>query len=314
MPKYLFISLLYCLLISLSLSSTYAQGTYSKKREFSAVSLSYDELKSIVNKVRTVIDSANSFDNKADSDIKFVSERLSIDDGQTVITLSDVKDFGRVSNLPLVAYKVSYYYRQPNKPISEVQFNLADYGRDLTIEGIVPEQVDALFALIGNELESRTTLWGGITARLVSVSVGYILLLCIIARLAFKRVEVSWSGIHAFPRPNAPFWYVLLMLLFIASIVIIPWSISFTHFLPGFAIYSGDASFIVRNNALFGFLGLIIAPILFVLELLINRKKSGKETNSEIKERKEEQIEHSIAEQGNQKQEQVKPEDDVKAK
>jgi len=146
----------------LSLSGTDAANpqragpTYARSTKFSAVRLSYGEYVGILGRAHTVIEKANGSHKGTLS-----YETMEATDGLTRIESAGVFSSEDLSRTPPVAYDVSYRYHNDGAPISGLTVWFTDFSRTLTIERKSPEHVDALFAMLTDEINEHTTFLGG---------------------------------------------------------------------------------------------------------------------------------------------------------
>jgi len=144
---------------------------------------------------------------------------------------------------------VRYSFRSEGTPISRIDMDLGDYSRDLRVEGSSAEQVDALVAAFDQQIEHSTTWFGGTTFRIwvseVMAILGMVLTIVGLLLVGAKRDSANWEGAV----------FALLGLAAILLLLFAPWA----QWLPGTAIYSGDPSFIKRQEPLFALVGAVVA-------------------------------------------------------
>lgn len=241
----------YFLLITfLSITITYAQE-YAKSTEFKPVRMSYQDLKSLIDKTIMLASSANR-------DTTFLSSgsthQLTVRGDDFTVTKKTLLLNLDYSIFPKEAYSVEYTFYSSNHPINYVNIDLSDYSRKITVQGTSPEQIEALFALLKNELDRGTIIFGGMMFRYWAyiLATGFLLLLFInpgniLGETKFNKIISAIAGIMA--------------VLFMFSIYFLPYE---KHF-PGFAVYSGEVSFIRRYSAeislFFGLLSVLLSVV-----------------------------------------------------
>jgi len=169
--------------------------------------------------------------------------------------------------MPDASYFVSYWFisGNSNAPITNLRIDLQDAYRTVTVEGNNPEQVDALFSLLKDEMENYSVVWGGPKFRLWS-GVLFFLLFCLIpSLLVLVASEIS---------PKIVGVRLVIGVLVIAAVqLILIFVLPFDKWLPGFVVYEPNSSFIIKYSALFTFLSFIAIPIAWIGTLLIKGVK-----------------------------------------
>lgn len=164
----------------------------------------------------------------------------------TQVTLNRPSDLKTYERKPEVGYEFTYSYYNNEGIISEVSLRFSDYSRKLTVEGSDPNHVDAIFTMLKEQIEKRQTLFGGSSLR----GIGGLVLGIMASLFLLLGIEIPLR-IDLRDR---------IFLIMIGTIIIILLlSLPFKNWLPGFAVYSGDASWVVRNSAQITFFGVIIS-------------------------------------------------------
>lgn len=234
--------------VFLVLCSAPVYGSYSRNISFGTTKITYNELMQLIEKTHNFVERTN-----ANFDERISNERVSIGDGKRTVKVRNQINLNLVKELPRVAYFASYSIdsSNANSPITCIQFDFSDSYRTLTIEGNNSEQVDALFSLLRDEMDTYSFFLGGHTFRGVG---GFaILILFVFFPLLFV---ISASGISK----KAVGIVVLSCLTILVVICVMP----FDKWLPGFVVYDPNASFLARNSALFTFLSFIVFPVPFI--------------------------------------------------
>jgi len=199
----------------------------------------------MVDRIRAFVAAANR-----DIDVKRIGEKLELTSDRAKLTLEKGFSANELSAAPDLVTSVWYSYSAgwgTEAPIENVTIRLADYSREVAIDGISLEQVDGLIGLIEEELGARRTLLGGDGLRTIG---GSLLLIVAWSSLAFAaqstnlrtQIALLAAAVTAF-----------------AAVVLPPWS----AWLPGLAIFPNEASWLVRNSPLLTLLGVIVTILTF---------------------------------------------------
>jgi hypothetical protein len=243
--------------ISILPTASGAEATYSHSESFSTIRTSYSLLYSAVERLRSFIDTANR-----GAERKYEDESLRISAGSLAMTLDTGFVEKDLSGAP-IAIDIWYSYTNRRAPISGVDIRLSDYLREVTVTGTSREQVDALAGLIAQDLRQFEGGIGGPTLRLI----GGILLLLVGGLLAIA------SGIvQGFFR-----WLAVVSgLAFQVSLWVLPWQ----EWFPGTTVFPGEASFLVRNEPVLTFLGLVVTVLTPIATIAWNAYTARKSTTS----------------------------------
>jgi hypothetical protein len=132
-------------------------------------------------------------------------------------------------------------------PVSFLSLSFSNYSRTLAVEGQGPDQVDAVFTALRDELSKLSTSIGG--------PLFWVLRITLISVLALSLFFlVSW-WIWMETHRRIILGPTVLVVALLVALIILPVG----DLLSGFAVVRGDASFIVRYGAEISFWGLIVA-------------------------------------------------------
>ena len=224
------------LILVLSMSAD-AATTYSREGRFWAVRLTYPELIVLVEKVRTVVERANS--TQSGRGARF---SVTIGDGSDTSTFEGDFDLKKITMRPPVAYGFTLSYHAPGAAISNVRVTLEEFRRSLFIEGDDNLQIETLFVLAAQEIRQHETWFGGWPLRLATM-----VLLNLLATLSFP--SVIFSGAATVSR-GLLMRVALSMTLFVLSLGAMV--DAFGPWFPGAVIYAGDPSWWNRNASTMG--------------------------------------------------------------
>lgn len=138
-----------------------------------------------------------------------------------------------------------------------------DYSRTLTVSGNSPDQVDAVFSTLRDDLQALSTPLGGSGLRSALGTVTVVVLANVLIVLGLMFFE-SRRKIVLLPMSVV---FLLLALLF---------TLPLGDVLAGFIAVSGDASFTVRYGGQISFFGFILGVVGLPAALvpLFSRKKT----------------------------------------
>ena len=88
-------------------------------------------------------------------------EKFKLKKMECKLTFFDPDEMKNYERKPEVAYEFSYWYYYPKGKISQVNLNFTDSSRRISIEGTDPNQIDALFSMLKEKIESRQSIFGG---------------------------------------------------------------------------------------------------------------------------------------------------------
>jgi hypothetical protein len=247
-----------------------AQGSYERKIEFNSITLTYNDLNSLIEKTRNVINSAN-----ANSKNDAVFEMLTVSDGATTIDLRGAQSSLVTQRVPPVAYKLTYIYNNPSAPISDVKIWCWDSTRELTVGGTSPDQVEALLALLEKELEAKASYLGGYRFRnnigFLLFWMGGLLLILATSTTIISSFVVTLGKVVGPTFRFALFAGAILFLLIPVVSIFLP----VDNWFPGFAVYAGSGSLYERHQLFFWFLGFLGAStIISILKKTFGSKNA----------------------------------------
>jgi hypothetical protein len=218
-----------------------AQANYTKSAEVPPLRISYTELQSVLSKASTLAATAN-----AGAQVR--REELAIKSGVVTVTLPGHNLIQTTARVPEKIESLTYSYSaaDPAK-ITRISIDLSDYRRTVAVEGQSPEQVDAVFAVLREDLLAVSSALGGTGIRNLGFPTVWLLL-----------TAMGWCGAN---------WYAkrtplsLAILLSAASLVVLLIAIPFDELLSGFWAVNGEPSFMVRYGPHMSFIGFLIAVI-----------------------------------------------------
>ncbi len=214
-------------------------ATHSRTASFSTIRASHSEIFAAVERVRAFVHRANS-----DQDQGYASESLLLSGGGSELKLDRGFSQEDLSGGPRPASRIWYEYSNLSSPISQVDIDLGDYSREIEVEGTSQEQVDALLAMLTNDVDRLESGFGGFGHRFAG---GTVLLL----------VGAVLAGIASTPNPlkGMARWLVFVLgIAFQISIWVLPWVMWF----PGTLVLPESTPFLERNGPFISLLGLLL--------------------------------------------------------
>lgn len=222
---------------------------YVRRRELPALKISLGDMQAILESVANLLSDANRNGGKKPKDI-YLNETLRLGTGPDEVKIVG-HAFPENTRIPKAAYSLSYSYSWTGAPVSSVELDLRDYGNELRVAGPVVEQVEAISTTLEHDL-AKHSAFGGFAARSFGGLVLFILFTVLLAigwQLCVTQRQWRFAGI----------------LIFSVAGLVLMYALPFREIFPGFAIYQGEPSLIVRYAPQIGFFGLIITIVLSFL-------------------------------------------------
>jgi len=234
-----------------------ASQEFSLSTNLQPLKLSYNDIYATVEKISGFLKISNGYDpNKPDpAALRLFTNSLTITAGESTILVNDDLQNINFSKYPEIAYELryDYYDSRPSNSITQVSIDLRDYSRTIKIAGNKPDQVEALFVMLKNDLGKHRVLFSGPTFR---------------TWLLIFVVTLIWLPAWFFTAPSSPFfktgrfallgmWCSLVGIVLCLSIFFVP----YPKFFSGFAVFTGEASWVKRFAAEISFYGLSLTVI-----------------------------------------------------
>ena len=236
----LFIALVSFIPAVVSADSLPGPASTSRSTEFSPVRISYGDLFAVIERARDLIRLANQ-----GVDRTYEDESLRLSGGGLSITLPPGFSEASLTGAPEMATDVYYYYRLRDAPVAEVELRLGDSWRTITVSGTAHSQVDALIGLIQADLSQYGVRLAGAWFRTFCGGTLFVwAILCVAWSFSSAQMTVKIASLFAA--------FVLEMTVFF-----LPWA----AWLPGTALFQGEASFLVRHTAVISFVSLLLGAV-----------------------------------------------------
>ena len=234
-----------------------SQPEYSHERELPPLQMSVDDLEEILHETHSLIIKANGPLKEG----SFVYETIKVQNSGDEITLPGASLVGDA--IPKSVYAFTYSYNQSDEPITSVEISLGDYYRRLSIKGEDFEQVEAITSLLEHHFQSHAVIFGGAGFRSGGSSMLFFLL----------EIPLVFSIAHIFATKQIKMAGVLICTLLLYVLL---FTLPFNTLLPGFALYSGDASFLSRYGPEISFAGLLVTtagiPLSYYLPIWLKKR------------------------------------------
>lgn len=238
--------------------------TYTRRYDVAPVRLSYGELLDLVAGTRDLIRTSNS---SYSPTYERPHESLYVDDGAAQVSLT--QDFSPASlvGAPEIGYSMTYEYRFADGPVSHVSVRLSDYSRNIQVEGKSRSEVDSISNFILSTLSRYTFSFAGPGFRTLGS----------LALTLFGWSLMIFAVMAPIPLRNRILLLTTALFVWL-GLFLLPWQ----NWLPGTAVYAGDASWLRRNSPLLTFLGAMLpvaGAIYKLVSWLLNQVRQSSQQN-----------------------------------
>lgn len=215
--------------------------SHTRTEKFSPVRASHAELYDVLTRMRSLIGSANANDRTI-----YEREDLWLSGGSTTINLSGEFAEQSLREAPDPSTEVRYEYHNGTAPISAVYVELRDYERELRVSGTSREQVDALTALLVQDIRALEGGFGGSFSRYI-VGLGLLLIGAVLMGLGVTLLPALSLQLGAFALGLAVqvSWWVL------------PWD----RWFPGTIVRPEATPLLERHAPVLTLLGLVVGML-----------------------------------------------------
>lgn len=239
--RLLFPLLALCVFVPQPGSAEGSPATYSRQAAFHAVALTHGELIELLGRIDAFLATVNS-SFKGDE-----SRSVQVSDGVISVHVQGNQPLEELRRGPDPAYRVHFSYQAIRvssswAPVEKVTLDLADSSRSLELEGTDRTQVDALVALISEEINKHTTRFGGIWSRFL---IGFASL--VLPWSLFMYLDSPWGRTARDKFLLFPLRAKLLLVLItsmvpLLGLLLVATDIG-TAWLPGTFVYTREPSF-----------------------------------------------------------------------
>ena len=244
-------------LLAICTSPGRAQIIYSKSVDLPPLRISYAEL-------QTVLDKAASLMNTANMSAPLWREEMQLEKGVLRIRISGHQLEREGARLPEAIDQFEYIaWSRDSAPVGRLNLSFSNFSRTLSAEGQSPDQVDAIFSALRDDLWNFSTSIGGLYVSLFRFLFGLFL------AVGVFLLTVVWAE----SRDSTFLTPALVGAVLLAALILLP----IGDWLSGFAAVRGDASFVVRYGAEISFVALIVGLIALGISLVpLVRPTGGK--------------------------------------
>lgn len=225
-----------------------AETSYSKTVELPPLRISFSELQAVLNKGVSLVTAASGSApwreemelRKGELRVRVTGHRLNPDE----LKLPDSVD--------------SFQYTAStggSAAITNLAMDFTDYKRTLLVSGQIPEQVDAVFSALREDLLKLSTPIGG---SVLKNTLGLTAIWLLVGALIW--LGATWLQTHR-RTLQLP---IAICAALLSTILLLPTG----DLLAGFSAVRGDASFMVRYGSEISFWGLVLAVVLAPLSFI----------------------------------------------
>lgn len=245
-------------LLLLAAAPAFAATSYTKKVEIAALRVSYVDLQNILAKAASLMEAANGT-------TEVGREKVTLKGDNHSIEISGHRFLSNEFRLP-DRTDVFYYDASPWPPetqaITQISLYFTSNLRSLTVSGESPDQVDAIFSALRDDLNKLSTVVGG-------TLFGFVCTIAIFTLSVIAAVELNewWRT-----RKQKDGKWAITCGAAVAAILVATSSGAFT----GFSAVHGDASFVVRYGPQFGFWSFVIAAFAPWISMWRKEKQHGR--------------------------------------
>lgn len=245
LPRAAFCALSVAIAIVIHVNVSGHQAIVTRTAELAPLQMGYSDLFRVIERTRQQIDTAN-----AGIERRFESEHLEASAGSTAVSLPRGFQQTDLLGAPERGTDVYYRYSLLDAPIQQVSFRFSDSFRTVVVSGTARSQVDAVFALIREDLAEHAVAMAGSSFRLLAG-----MILCFVGWAAMGTA--SSEGLSLSRRVRT----VLLAAGISLNLLVVfgPWK----AWLPGTAIYLGSPSVLVRYGPEISVTGLIMPVVIW---------------------------------------------------
>lgn len=228
---------------------------YSHKADLPPLRVAYDDLQPVISKAATLIRQANVGANS-----KTLIENVKIGSQASSLEIQGHSFTSEMRRLPRKPHSFEFrYVSSGSAPVSGVTISLRDYDRTLTVSGSSPEQVDALFSALREELEAISTPVGGDVQKFI---LGFVLLVILIV------FTLEGLAFMIQTRTLEHWWVPTLCAVMFGVMFFSP----LHELLDGFLLVATDPSFLVRYGPEIALVGLLVGIAPLLLRLFMSKK------------------------------------------
>lgn len=227
------------ILVSAYQQNAIADTNYSKTIELPPLRVSYADLQATLDKISSLMTTANTASSNWREELELRSGNLSVR-----ISGHQLEPLGAKIPLAIDSFEYTVSARG-DAPITRIAIRFADYRRSISVEGQSPEQVDAVFYAVREDMSKVSTLMGGYWLHTILRFIAIFVL-----GVTGMQLAVLWWQ----TRRRSLAMAVAIAGLSLTTLLVLP----LTDMLAGFSAVRGDPSLLVRYGPEISFWGLIV--------------------------------------------------------
>jgi hypothetical protein len=220
--------------------------TYELEKNLPPLSLTYKNLNEIITGLRSLLP---EIPKELES---YRIEKIQVSGGNIRVVKERDLIFSEKDRIPFKSTSFSYDYYCPEGKITRIYINFADYRRTISVSGLSPDSVDAIFAYLDNKFMKFVTV-GGYYHKVFLALFFLGFLLFVLYRWGLVKIwMLPASTLLSFP------------IVFLSSS---------DSWLPAFAVYTDSASFFVRNTLLVTYLSFLFPIVALIISFFLKKKR-----------------------------------------
>lgn len=226
-------------------------AVHTKTVEFDTLSLSHEDLFTVLSRIRRFIASANA--GLELGDIGEDSLVIANDHTSYEIDLRNGFTVEHLKGAPSGPTQIAYRYRAYNTPtLKSVILNLTDLQRSLTVAGTSVEHMDGLVGIASTDLKQHRTYFAVSSATRSALGAVLIILGILLLTASTSLPDQRWRTLAAVAG---------------ACVQLSVWFVPWKRWLAGVSLYPDTASFAERNAAAISLIALLLGVVALLVTL-----------------------------------------------
>jgi hypothetical protein len=239
------------------ISTALAETSYSRVANLPPLRVSLTDLQEVLDRGSLLMIAADGTNPIVRENIQLAKRDVRLSFGGHRLDSPESKIPNSIDSFKYSAFTREHFETtQIPSPITQIELSFSDSQRRLFIEGQSPEQVDALFVALKDDLSRLETPVGGYGLRRF-----YEVFFVPALYVGFGMLFMRWY----LTRRSAALWQFLVVTGLLAIAMMLPADVLFA----GFSAVRGDPSFMVRYNPQIGFWGLALSVITIAISFII---------------------------------------------
>jgi hypothetical protein len=228
----------------------FSSASYSKRINLPPLHTTFAELQEILNKAHTLMSQANG------KEATILVEEITIKKEELEVKLSGHQLNNVSTKIPSTIDRFEYTIMARNAPaIRDISLEFYDYERRLSVEGSSPEQVDAIFTMLRDNLTKSSNAFAGNGFR-------FFLWVVVVISIAFIPPLFK-----EFPNLRR-----LLVFISVIAFIILILLLFYAEIFSGFYAVQGNISFLEKYAPQIGFIGLFFSVLAYFFPVQASKK------------------------------------------